>query len=53
MVRHTSAAIGKLSFPYFECCYKFVNLLRREYAALVQGVVRYVIMPPVVVRRRL
>jgi len=20
MVRHTSAAIGKLSFPYFECC---------------------------------
>jgi len=20
MVRHTSAAIGKLSFPHFECC---------------------------------
>jgi len=20
MVRHTSTAIGKLSFPYFECC---------------------------------
>jgi len=20
MDRHTSAAIGKLSFPYFECC---------------------------------
>jgi len=20
MVRHTSAAIGELSFPYFECC---------------------------------
>jgi len=21
MVMHTFAAIGKLSFPYFECCY--------------------------------